>query len=160
MANSAATKAKKGLFYRFLALVEKIGNMLPHPVMLFALFAIGTVLLSGVAGYFEWSIADPRPAGVKGRSADGVIHAVSLVNEEGLRRIIENLVKNFVEFAPLGTVLVALLGVSVAEHSGLLTAAIRSMVLGASKLAGPSSFTFGFSSWEFPSAPEPQRTCR
>ena len=134
--------------------------MLPHPVMLFALFALGTVLLSGVAGYFEWSVADPRPAGVKGRSADGVIHAVSLVNEEGLRRIIENLVKNFVEFAPLGTVLVALLGVSVAEHSGLLTAAIHSMVLGASKLAGPSSFTFGFSSWEFPSAPEPQRTCR
>ena len=133
MANSAATKAKKGLFDRFLALVEKLGNMLPHPVTLFALFALGTVLLSGVAGYFELSVADPRPAGVKGRSADGVIHAVSLVNEEGLRRIIENLVKNFVEFAPLGTVLVALLGVSVAEHSGLLTAAIRSMVLGASK---------------------------
>jgi len=133
MATTKKPRAKKGLFDRFLALVETLGNMLPHPVTLFALFAVGTVLLSGIAGYFEWSVADPRPEGAKGRSADGVIHAISLVNEEGLRRIIENLVKNFVEFAPLGTVLVALMGVSIAEHGGLLAAGIRSVVLGASR---------------------------
>ncbi len=46
--------------------------------------------------------------------------------------IVTNLVKNFVGFAPLGTVLVAMLGVAIAEHSGLLSAAMR-MVMGASQ---------------------------
>lgn len=133
MSNSAATKSRRSLFDRFLAMVERLGNMLPHPVALFAFFAVGTVLLSGIAGYFEWSVTDPRPAGVPGRSESGLISAVSLFNEDGLRRIMENLVRNFVEFAPLGTVLVALLGVSIAEHSGLLAAGIRSVVLGASR---------------------------
>ena len=57
-----------------------------------------------------------------------MIRAVSLVSGDGLRLIVENLVTNFTGFVPLGTVLVALLGVGVAEHSGLLTAAIRLLV--------------------------------
>lgn len=102
---------------------------MPHPVTLFALFALGIVGLSGVAEFFEWSAIDPRPEGARGRTADGIIYAVSLLNAEGIRRIVENLVTNFTGFVPLGTVLVALLGVGVAEHSGLLSAAIRSLVL-------------------------------
>jgi aminobenzoyl-glutamate transport protein len=126
-----ASGPRKGLFNRFLDVVEWLGNLLPHPVTLFALFAIGVVLVSGVAGYFELSVADPRPEGSRGRSPTGVIDAVSLMNAEGLRRIVENLVTNFTGFVPLGTVLVALLGVGVAEKSGLLGAAIRALVLGA-----------------------------
>jgi aminobenzoyl-glutamate transport protein len=60
-----------------------------------------------------------------------MIRAISLMNAEGLRRIVEELVTNFTSFVPLGTVLVALLGVGVAEHSGLLSAAIRGIVLNA-----------------------------
>lgn len=126
---------KKGFFERFLTVVEKLGNMLPHPVTLFFLFAVGTVILSGIGGYFEWAVDDPRPEGAPGRAPDGQILAVSLLNEEGLRRILINLVDNFVNFKPLGTVLVALLGVSIAEHSGLLTAAIRAVVIGAPRNA-------------------------
>ena len=124
---------KKGIFDRFLAFVESAGNLLPHPVTLFFWFCVGTILLSGVGGYFEWSVEDPRPEGASGRAADGMIRAVSLMNEEGLRKILINMVDNFVDFKPLGTVLVALLGVSIAEHSGLLTAAIRALVIGAPK---------------------------
>ena len=116
----------------FLKTVEWLGNALPHPVTLFALFAVGVVLLSGVLGYFDVSVVDPRPEGAKGRADNGLIEVVSLLNAEGLRLIVLNLVKNFVEFAPLGTVLVALLGVGVAERSGWLTAVIRGMVLNAS----------------------------
>ena len=55
-----------------------------------------------------------------------MIEVVSLMNAEGLTvDRATNLVRNFVEFAPLGTVLVALLGVGVAERSGWLTAVIR-----------------------------------
>ncbi len=118
-----------GWFGRFLDGVEWLGNLLPHPVTLFAVFAVGVVLVSGVAGFFEVSVADPRPPGAPDRSPSGQIEAVSLLNGDGLRMIVENLVSNFVEFVPLGTVLVALLGVGVAEHSGLLSAAIRGVVL-------------------------------
>lgn len=122
---------QKGIFGRFLDGVEWLGNLLPHPVTLFALICVAVLLVSGIAGYFEVSVADPRPVGAKGRASDGIIHAVSLLNPEGLRRIGTGLVTNFTSFAPLGTVLVALLGVGVAERAGLLSAAIRALVLGA-----------------------------
>ena len=86
-----------------------------------------------MADWFGLSAIDPRPEGSPGREPDGVIEVVSLLSAEGLQRIVTGLVTNFTSFAPLGTVLVALLGVSVAEHSGLLSAAMRGMVMGASK---------------------------
>jgi len=128
---SSKNGKRTGLFDAFLRVVERLGNLLPHPVTLFALICVAVLLVSGIAGYFEWQVVDPRPEGAKGRSADGLITAVSLVNAEGLRRIGVGLVTNFTSFAPLGTVLVALLGVGVAERSGLLGAAIRALVLSA-----------------------------
>ncbi len=124
-------QTKESRITRFLRVVEWLGNALPHPVSLFALFAASVVVFSGILGYFEVSVVDPRPVGAKGRADNGLIEVVSLMNAEGLRLIVLNLVRNFVEFAPLGTVLVALLGVGVAERSGWLTAVIRGMVLNA-----------------------------
>ena len=120
-----------GWFARFLRVVEWLGNLLPHPVTLFAIFAALVLLASGVAEYFELAVADPRPPGSAGRSPDGTIRAISLLDGAGLRRIVENLVTNFTSFAPLGTVLVALLGVGVAERSGLIHAVVRGIILGA-----------------------------
>ncbi len=121
--------ASRGWFTRFLDVVERLGNLLPHPVTLFALFALGVVVVSGIAGWFDLSVADPRPEGARGRSPTGEIVAISLMNGDGLRRIMESLVTNFTSFVPLGTVLVAMLGVGVAEKSGLLSAMIRAVVL-------------------------------
>ena len=114
---------------RFLRMVEWLGNALPHPVTLFALFALAVVLMSGLLGAIGLAVEDPRPEGAAGRAADGMIRVVSLLDGDGLRRIILNLVTNFTSFVPLGTVLVAMLGVGVAERSGLLTAVVRAMVL-------------------------------
>jgi aminobenzoyl-glutamate transport protein len=122
-------RQKKTLFTRFLDFVEWLGNLLPHPVTLFALFAFGVVLLSGLAEWLDWSAPDPRPEGSSGRAPDGIIRPISLLNAEGLRMIVENMVRNFTGFAPLGVVLVALLGVGVAEHSGLISACVRGIVL-------------------------------
>ena len=127
-------KPQKTLFTRFLDFVEWLGNLLPHPVTLFALFAIGVVLISGLADWLNWSAPDPRPEGAAGRAPDGIIEPVSLLNGEGLRMIVENMVTNFTNFAPLGVVLVALLGVGVAEHSGLISACIRGIVLKAASI--------------------------
>jgi aminobenzoyl-glutamate transport protein len=117
---------------RFLRVVEWLGNALPHPVTLFALFALSVVLFSGLMGALGVAVPDPRPVGADGRAADGMIRVVSLMNADGVRRIVQNLVTNFTSFVPLGTVLVAMLGVGVAERSGLLTAMVRAMVLRAS----------------------------
>ncbi len=131
--DGGGTAGKRGWFTRFLDTVEWLGNLLPHPVTLFALFATGVIVVSGIAAYFGLSVVDPRPEGAAGRAANGMIEVVSLMNGAGLRRIVENLVTNFTGFVPLGTVLVALLGVGVAEKSGLLGAVIRAIVLKAPK---------------------------
>jgi aminobenzoyl-glutamate transport protein len=123
------TPAGSDGFGGFLGLIERVGNRLPHPVTLFALCALGVVLLSAAAAYFQWQVDDPRPE--RARLPEGVIAARSLMTGEGLRWMVENLVTNFTGFVPLGTVLVSLLGVGVAERSGLLSAAVRALVLGA-----------------------------
>ena len=131
--NTSPQESKNSLFNRFLATVEYLGNLLPHPITLFALFCLFIVVFSGIADLFGLSAIDPRPVGSAGRDPDGVIEVVSLLSADGLQKIVTGLVTNFTGFAPLGTVLVALLGVSVAEHSGLLSAALRGMVMGASE---------------------------
>lgn len=123
----------RNAFTRFLDGVEWLGNLLPHPVTLFAILAAGIVVLSGIFGWMGLAVVDPRPIGSPGVAEDGMIRAVSLLNADGLRRIFTSLVDNFTGFAPLGVVLVAMIGVGVAEKSGLLSAAVRSMVLGAPK---------------------------
>ena len=127
--SGAPEPEQRKAFTRFLDTVEWLGNLLPHPVTLFALFCMAVIVGSGVASYFGLQVDDPRPEGARGRGPEGIIEVVSLLNAAGLRRILENLVDNFVNFVPLGTVLVAMLGVGVAEKSGLLGAAIRAVVL-------------------------------
>ena len=126
---TSETPTRRTAFTRFLDTVEWLGNLLPHPVTLFALFCLAVIVGSGIAAALGLQVDDPRPEGAAGRSPDGIIEVVSLLNAAGLRRILENLVDNFVNFVPLGTVLVAMLGVGVAERSGMLGAAIRALVL-------------------------------
>ena len=105
--------------------IEKIGNKLPNPTTLFALFAVGVIILSWVVSQFDFSVTLP--------GTNKEIHPVSLLSIEGLHRIITSLVTNFTSFAPLGTVLVSLLGIAVAERSGLIGTALRLIVLKAPK---------------------------
>ena len=80
--NRQQEPSQSGLFSRFLATVEWLGNLLPHPVTLFALLSVFIVLLSGILGYFDIAVADPRPEGAKGRDADGMIEVISLMSAE------------------------------------------------------------------------------
>jgi aminobenzoyl-glutamate transport protein len=108
---------------RALDFVEKVGNLLPHPASLFGLFALAVVIVSGIASLFDISAIHP--------GTGETIKPVSLLSGDGLRRMTTEMVRNFTGFAPLGTVLVALLGIGVAEGSGLIGAGIRLMVLSA-----------------------------
>lgn len=111
----------KGFIQKSLSNIEKVGNKLPNPATLFALFAAGVVVLSWIVSQFNFSVIMP------GTSQE--IKVVSLLSVEGLHKIIKNLITNFTSFAPLGTVLVSLLGIAVAEHSGLIGTVLRLIVI-------------------------------
>ena len=131
--NNFEIEAKSSRMQGFLKGVEWLGNLLPHPVILFVWMSVFLLVLSAVLSFFGVSALDPRPIGTAGRSEDGIIRVVNLLSGEGLARIVENLVTNFTGFVPLGTVLVALLGVGIAERSGMISAALRGLVMNAPK---------------------------
>ncbi|MFO7525538.1 MAG: AbgT family transporter [Ignavibacteriaceae bacterium] len=110
---------------KFLSVIEKVGNALPHPATLFALFAIGVVVLSGIISLFDFSVVHP--------GTGETIEVVSLFSVPGLHRILTEMVRNFTNFAPLGTVLVAMLGIGIAESSGLIGSSLRLLVIKAPK---------------------------
>ena len=115
--------AKDSFMNRFLGAIERAGNILPHPATLFVILAVFVIILSAIAARLGWSVVHP--------GTGEVVRAESLLNVQGLHRILTSLVTNFTGFAPLGTVLVAMLGIAVAEGSGLISAALRSVVLSA-----------------------------
>lgn len=115
-----AAAEKDNFLLRLLGGIETVGNKLPHPFWLFIIIAAVVLALSGILAFFGVSATSP---------ADGSEIAVqSLLTAEGLRRIITEAVPNFVSFPPLGIILVVMLGVAVAENSGLITAALRGVV--------------------------------
>lgn len=116
-------RQSSGLLARTLSFIERGGNALPHPATLFLLMALAVVLVSAVAAQFNLTVTHP--------GTGKPIQPVSLLSIPGLHRILTEMVTNFTNFAPLGTVLVALLGIGVAEGSGFIGAALKLLVLSA-----------------------------
>ena len=111
----------RGIFQRMLNWTERVGNALPHPATLFALFALSVLVLSAVGHFLGWEVVHP---GTK-----EIVRPVNLLSQDGIHRILLEMVDNFTGFAPLGIVLVAMLGIGIAEQSGLINAVIRMLVL-------------------------------
>ncbi len=120
MKRNDTSAARPSLVSRFLFVIERVGNALPHPATLFALFAFGLIVLSWLFSRFGLSAVNPK---------DGsVISTINLISRGGLHWILNNTIENFTGFAPLGTVLVAMLGIGVAEKSGLISTGLRQLV--------------------------------
>jgi aminobenzoyl-glutamate transport protein len=115
------TNSRTSLFSRFLNIVEKGGNALPNPATLFALFAIAVLIFSWIGQLLGWQASHP--------ATGEIIQVHNLLSNEGFRRIVLEMVENYTGFAPLGIVMVALLGIGIAESSGLVGAVIRLLVL-------------------------------
>lgn len=101
--------------------LEAAGNRLPHPTLIFIYLAGAVLLLSALTHWLDLSAIHPL-TGAR-------LTAVNLLSADGLHRILTSTVANFTQFAPVGTVLVAVLGIGVAEHSGLLGTLLRALVL-------------------------------
>jgi len=113
---------KQGFMQRMLNKIEIVGNRLPQPVTLFAIL-IGIVLvLSWIFGTLGVSADHPSPAVTE------PIRAVNLLSADGIQRILTSMVRVFANFPPLGLVLVVMLGIGVAERSGLIAVALRAFV--------------------------------
>ncbi len=126
---TANKKEKPGFFQRALDKVEVIGNKLPQPVTLFAMLMVLVLLLSWIFGGV--TVDHPgKEAGLVDREGNPVetIEVVNLLSREGVQRIFTEMVDTFAQFPPLGLVLVVMLGIGVAEHSGMIAVALRLFV--------------------------------
>ena len=121
MPSASAPTAPTSRFQSALNVVERLGNLLPNPATLFAGLALIVVGLSWVFSRMGVAVIHP--------STGQSLPVINLLSVEGLQRMLVNLVPNFVEFPPLGSVLVCLVGIAVAERTGLITAALRMVVM-------------------------------
>lgn len=114
----------------FLDWIEKTGNKIPHPFILFFIFAVGIIIISTVANIFDVNVTDP----VKNE----IVKVKSLLSSDGVNFMLQSMIKNFTGFSPLGLVLVMTLGIGLAEHVGLVSAFMRNSILNSS----PKIITF------------------
>jgi aminobenzoyl-glutamate transport protein len=113
-----------------LALIERLGNRLPDPTFLFLGATVAVIALSALGAALGWSVQPVRPQLVEsGRiallDAGAPIGPRSLADASGVYWLFANAVRNFVNFPPLGVILVCMLGIGVAESTGLFAAAMR-----------------------------------
>ena len=117
---------KVSLYDRWLNGIERAGNKLPHPVALFAMLALLIVVISAICAAMGVSATGELISG--GELKETTVTAVSLLTKDGLAYMFTKAVSNFTSYAPLGMVLVAMLGVGVAEQSGLINSLLKQTV--------------------------------
>lgn len=117
---------KENLYNRSLHVIERIGNGLPHPIALFSALTLGIVLLSALCSSLGLSATGELI--VDKKLQETTVSVVSLLTPEGLSYMLTSAVENFTTYAPLGMVLVAMLGVGIAEQSGLINTLLKSAV--------------------------------
>ena len=110
---------------RLLDKIERWGNALPHPATLFALATGLLFLVSDLAQRFAWQI---EKAALSADAETTVVSARSLLEGDGLWWAVSELVPNFINFPPLGIVIVGMLGIGVAERSGFIPALLETAV--------------------------------
>ena len=107
-------------FDRFLDRIERVGNRLPDPAALFVILLIVVWILSAILAQMDFTEVDPRtgqPIEVRNQLAGASLAA-----------FLARMVTIFTSFHPLGVVLVALLGIGVAEHTGFINAGLKSLL--------------------------------
>lgn len=113
-------KKPSGFVVRALDFLELVGNRLPDPAVLFVIGLFATWVLSGWLSGMQFTEVDPR--------TQQPIEVVNLFSLQQLAQFLARMVEEFVGFHPLGVVLVALLGVGVADESGFINACLKNML--------------------------------
>ena len=114
---------------RILDVVERVGNRVPHPVIIFVIL-IGIVIVLSHVFYMlglsvSYQVINPQTHEVE----DATTAARSLLTVDGIRFMFTGVVQNFMNFNAVGVIIVAMVGVGVAEEAGLVKALIRKLVV-------------------------------
>lgn len=118
--NTAALENPTGFVERALGVVEKVGNKLPDPAALFLILLFVVWIISALLSTMTFAEIDPRTG-----------KALVINNQmtgTAIATFLSNMVTTFTSFHPLGVVLVALLGVGVAEHTGFINASLKALL--------------------------------
>lgn len=105
-----------------LGAIERAGNTLPHPSILFLYITAGLAVLSAVLSLMGVSAVNP--------TTGETVTVQNIISRDGLVWIVENMLLNFSGFAPLGLVLAMQMAIGLAEGSGLLDTFMRRAILG------------------------------
>ena len=110
-------KSTGGWINRMLNMIEAVGNKLPDPAMLFLMAMLLVWVFSAILAPISFTEIDPR-------SGQPIV-VNNMLTGSALANFLANMVTTFTSFAPLGVVLVAMLGVGVAENSGYINAGLK-----------------------------------
>jgi len=136
--NSGAPEAPKTAMQRILDTVERVGNRVPHPVMIFVYLIIFVVLLSALLSLLGAKVTYQAYNPASGKIEEATTAARSLLTIDGIRFMFTGVVPNFMGFNAVGVIIVAMVGVGVAEEAGLVKALIRKLVI----VAPPKLLTY------------------
>lgn len=123
-----ASVEKKTFLQKSLDFIELAGNKLPDPVTLFAIFCLVIAIISAIAESMGLSVTADIINRTTGELETQNVTAVSLLNAEGFKYMLESAVTNFTGFAPLGVVLVGMLGIGISESSGYISTVLKKIV--------------------------------
>lgn len=104
----------------FLGTVERVGNKLPDPAVLFIALLFIVWVLSWLLSYVTFDVFHPATG-----------ERIVIINQlaaENFVQFLATMVDRFMSFGPVGVVLVAMLGIGVAEHTGFINTAIRALL--------------------------------
>lgn len=139
----SATPGTERWWHRALDAIERLGNKLPDPALLFVFGLLVTFVSSKLLAGVTFSEIDPRSITAQ-RPGGAPIQVVDLLTPKALAAFLAGMVKTFTDFPPLGVVLVAMLGVGVAEHSGFINAGLKALLqLTPRRLLTPILITVG-----------------
>ena len=130
----------------WLGWIERIGNRLPDPATLFLIGTVLVMIASAVATKTHWIVEErlPEQTAALGQAAElssqadtavkwvatgNTYEASNILTRDGLFWAISSMVKNFINFAPLGIVLVGMLGIGIAERTGFIGSALKAMLM-------------------------------
>jgi aminobenzoyl-glutamate transport protein len=120
MAKTKQAAAGPGRIQRMLDGIERVGNRLPDPAMLFLILLVVVWLLSWALSGVSFEVIDPR--------SKAPLTIKNMLAGAAQTQFYADMVRTFVNFHPLGVVLVAMLGIGVAEHTGFINAGLRGLL--------------------------------
>jgi aminobenzoyl-glutamate transport protein len=125
---TAAGSGANPFFLKFIASAERVGNVLPHPFTVFVILIGVVVAVSIVLAWLGVSVSymtiDPETGG----EAANIIRVTSLAQKSVIQATMQDFVRIYASFTPVGFVIIMILGVSVAEQTGFFSAVIRTIV--------------------------------